>query len=200
MRSRCTLFTLPAEIRLALALAFVFTLAPVPAVSAEEASGEDPFSGTWDVQGMTTDVKSGDTRRIEGHVVLTRKGDRWAAASELVTKFPTMGGPVHTQVIGTGVGHRDGKGLAGEAHTQLVIQTVPGVDTDFAFIPRQVGPRLVSKWTARFEGGVLFVELSNQPEAGEDYAPTKTVLRGKRVQMPASETPGEPQASGGRGE
>jgi hypothetical protein len=182
MTSRCTLPSLPAEIPLALGLALGLALAP--AARAAEALGEDPFSGTWQMQGMTTDIKSGDTRRIEGHVVLTRKGERWAAASELVTQFPTLGGPVHTDVIGTGDGHRGGAGLEGEAHTQLVIQTVPGVDPDFAFIPRQVGPRIVSKWTAHFEGDVLIVELSNQPEAGEEYTPTKTILKGKRVAMP----------------
>lgn len=182
MTSRCTLRSLPAE--LPFALAFALGLALAPEARAEQAAANDPYSGTWDVQGMTTDVKSGDTRRIEGHVVLTRKGDRWAAASELVTQYPTMGGPVHTEVIGTGDGRRSDVGLEGEAHTQLVIQTVPGVDTDFAFIPRQVGPRLVSKWKAHFEGDALVVELSNQPEAGEAYTPTKTVLRGKRVQMP----------------
>lgn len=180
MTSRCTHLPLPA----AFACALAFALAFAPDARAEEAAGEDPFSGTWDVQGMTTDVKSGDKRRIEGHVVLTRKGERWAAASELVTQFPTMGGPVHTEVIGTGDGHRRGQGLEGEAHTQLVIQTVPGVDTDFAFIPRQVGPRIVSQWSAHFEGDVLVVELSNRADAGEQYAPTKTVLRGKRVEMP----------------
>jgi hypothetical protein len=118
-------------------------------------------------------------------VVLTKKGDHWAAASELETDFPTLGGPVRTDVIGTGDGRLAGKGLEGSAHTQLVIQTVPGVDTDFAFIPRQVGPRLVSKWKAHLEeDGTLVVELSNQPEKGEQYSPTKTMLKGRRVQMP----------------
>lgn len=182
MTSRCPLIPLPAEIPFA--LAFAFGLALAPEARAEEAAGEDPFSGTWHVQGMTTDVKSGDMRRIEGHIVLTRKGDRWDAASELVTQFPTLGGPVHTDVIGTGDGHRVTEGLEGEAHTQLVMQTVPGVDPDFAFIPRRVGPRIVSKWTARFEGDLLVVELSNQPEAGEVYTPTKTVLKGKRAEAP----------------
>lgn len=182
MTSRCTLYSLPAEIPFA--FAFALGLALAPDARAEETAAEDAYSGTWHMQGMTTDVKSGDMRRIEGHVVLTRKGERWAAASELVTQFPTLGGPVHTDVIGTGDGHRVGEGLEGEAHTQLVMQTVPGVDPDFAFIPRQVGPRLVSKWTAHFEGDLLVVELSNQPEAGEAYTPTKTVLKGKRAEAP----------------
>ena len=71
--------------------------------------------------------------------------------------------------------------LSGTAETQLVMQTVPGVDTEFAFIPRSVGPRLVSTWSARWVNEVLVVELANQPAPGEDYTPTKTTLRGKRV-------------------
>jgi hypothetical protein len=174
MASRCSL----------LAAAALFFSASLPVIAAEP-SADDPFSGTYDVQGMTTDVKSGDTRRIEGHIVLTKKGDGWQAASELETDFPTHGGAVRTDVIGTGEGKRKGAGLEGQAHTQLVIGTVPGVDTDFAFVPRTVGPRIVSKWKAHLEkDGTLIVELTNAPEKGEEYPPTKTTLKGKRVEMP----------------
>jgi len=177
MASRCSLNAPTAALLLFLS---------APPTAAETAAADDPFSGTYDVKGMTTDVTSGDTRRIEGHIVLTKKGDGWAAASELETDFPTHGGPVRTDVIGTGKGVRKGEGLEGEAHTQLVIQTVPGVDTDFAFIPRQVGPRIVSKWKAHLaKDGTLVVELSNTPEKGEQYSPTKTTLKGVRVEMPA---------------
>jgi hypothetical protein len=70
------------------------------------------------------------------------------------------------------------------------MQTVPGVDTGFAFIPRQVGPRLVSTWVARLEtDGTLLIELTNQGAMGETYSPTKTTLRGKRVQMPQEPAP-----------
>lgn len=151
-----------------------------------ESNAADPFSGTYDVKGTTTDLTSGDVRRIEGHVVLTRKDDHWTAASELATDFPTHGGPVHTDVIGNGEGRQQDGRLEGTAKTQLVIGSVPGVDTGFAFVPRQVGPRIVSKWKAHIEkDGTLVVELSNSPEKGEKYSPTKTTLRGTRVEMPA---------------
>jgi hypothetical protein len=165
-----------------LALGFQFLVAE-PARAADAAV--DPFSGTYTVVGTTVDVQSGDTRRIEGHLVLTLKDGRYAAASELSTEFPSHGGPVHTDVLGNGDGDRKGDVLSGTAHTQLVIQTVPGVDTNFAFIPRQVGPRLVSSWTAHLEpDGTLVVELANQAEKGEKYRPTTTTLRGKRVPEP----------------
>jgi hypothetical protein len=165
---------------------FAATLLAASAAQAAEANAADPYSGTYDVVGTTTDTKSGDQRRIEGHIVLTLKDGRYRAASELATDFPTHGGPMHTDVIGTGEGERKGDELAGTANTQLVIQTVPGVDTNFAFIPRQVGPRIVSTWKARLEpDGTLVVELANKGEDGEAYAPTTTKLRGKKVVMPA---------------
>lgn len=158
-------------------------LAAEPARAADAAA--DPFSGTYDVVGTTVDSRSGDSRRIQGHVVLTRKNGRYQAASELSTDFPTHGGPLHTDVIGTGDGELQGEALAGTAKTQLVIQTVPGVDTNFAFIPRTVGPRIVSTWKAHLDAdGTLIVELVNKGEEGEEYRPTTTTLRGKRVRMP----------------
>lgn len=162
----------------------LIAIAAKPARAADPAA-TDPFSGTYDVLGTTVDTRSGDTRRIEGHIVLTRKNGHYAATAELETDFPTHGGAMRADVIGTGDGKPSGKGLAGSAHTQLVIQTVPGVDTGFAFIPRHVGPRLVSTWIAHLEAdGTLVVELTNQGAKGETYSPTRTTLRGKRVEMP----------------
>jgi hypothetical protein len=162
-----------------------------PASAAGAAAEADPFSGTYDVDGLTVDQRSGDTRRISGHVVLTRDGEIWRAAAELETQYPTPGGPLRTDVIGTGEGHREGAGLAGTARTQLVIQTVPGVDTDFAFVPRKVGPRIVSTWTAQLrKDGTLLVELVNSPAEGEHYAPTRTTLHGTRVVMPQEKRKG----------
>ena len=161
--------------------------------SAADPAPADPFSGTYDVRGTTVDSKSGDTRRIEGHLVLTRKNGHYVAAAELETDFPTHGGAMRTDVIGTGDGKPSGLGLAGTASTQLVIQTVPGVDTAFAFIPRQVGPRVVSTWVAHLEAnGTLVVELTNHGAEGEAYAPTTTTLRGKRVPMPQEAEPQKP--------
>jgi hypothetical protein len=172
------------------ALALTLVAISVPPARAAEPAASDPYSGTYDVLGTTVDTRSGDTRRIEGHIVLTRKNGHYAAAAELETDFPTHGGALRTDVIGTGNGKPSGKGLAGSAETQLVMQTVPGVDTGFAFIPRQVGPRLVSTWVAHLEtDGTLLIELTNQGAKGETYSPTKTTLRGKRVQMPQEPAP-----------
>lgn len=161
----------------------------LPGVVAAE-SAEDPWSGTYAVQGSTVDQRSGDTRRIEGHVVLTRKDDHWIAAAELKTEFPSHGGAVRADVIGRGDGTLRGEALVGTAETQLVMQTVPGVDTSFGFVPREIGPRLVSDWTARWErAGELTVEMTNRGEEGEAYSPTKTTLKGRRVAMPKDKKP-----------
>ena len=173
----------PAAFRLLSAL--LWLVAASPAGAEDPAPAADPFSGTYDVKGLTVDQKSGDTRVIQGHVVLTLKNGVYAAAAELETQFPTHGGPMRTDVIGTGEGKLEGGVLRGTAKTQLVIQTVPGVDTNFAFIPREVGPRIQSSWTARLQrDGTLVVELSNRGEQGEVYSPTKTTLKGTRVVMP----------------
>ena len=108
MTSRSSLLAYPAALLLALGIPM---LSPEPANG--ESSAEDPFSGTYEVRGMTTDVASGDQRRIEGHIVITRKGKGWSASSDLSTEYPTEGGPVHTDVIGEGVGLRKGDALEG---------------------------------------------------------------------------------------
>ena len=56
------------------------------AIAAQPARGGDPaapdrFSGTYDVRGTTVDTKSGDTRRLDGHIVLTRKNGRYCRGS-----------------------------------------------------------------------------------------------------------------------
>lgn len=192
MTSRCPLPTLSAVSVLALGLALFESR------DAAAESAADPFSGTYDVRGMTTDVASGDQRRIEGHIVIAKKGKGWSASSDLSTEYPTEGGAIHTDVIGDGVGLLTAGVLEGSAHTQLVIGTVPGVDTGFAFVPRQVGPRIVSKWKAQLEAdGTLVVELANEPEKGETYRSTRTTLRGKRVEMP-SDAPVKPAPSSGQ--
>jgi len=145
----------------------------------------DPFSGSYRVRGLTTDVVHGDTRRIQGIVVLTEKDGVYSSSSDLETKYPSAGGPVDAQVIGTGSGARSGDTVSGITHTQLVMSTVPGVDTGFAWVPRTVGPRLVSTWKAYFRrDGTLVVEIGNEPAEGVEYSPTTTTLYGTRIEDP----------------
>jgi hypothetical protein len=147
--------------------------------------GADPFSGSYRVKGLTTDVIHGDTRRIDGIIVLTQTEGVYSTNAELETKYPSAGGPVDAQIIGVGDGKRSGDRLEGVAQTQLVMSTVPGVDTGFAWVPRIVGPRLVSSWEARFrKDGTLVVEIRNEPAEGVEYSPTTTTLYGTRIEEP----------------
>lgn len=142
------------------------------------------FAGSWSVKGITQDLTRGDSRRIEGMIVLSEKEGLYNGKSDLRTKFPSEGGAVDADVIGTATGRLDGNVLGGTAETQLVLGTVPGVETEFAFIPRQVGPRITSDWTAHFRrDGTLVVQLENQPAPGEaTYRPTRTTLYGTRTE------------------
>jgi hypothetical protein len=159
------------------------------ATDAEIAGAADPFSGSYRVKGLTTDETRGDSRRIEGIIVLTAQGETYSTKAEFETKYPSAGGPVDAQVIGTGVGERSGAELAGTAETQLVMSTVPGIDTGFAWVPRDVGPRLVSTWKAHFRrDGTLVVHIENEGAQGEEYFPTTTVLYGTRIE---ESSPGE---------
>ena len=86
------------------------------------------------------------------------------------------------QVIGKGEGTIEDRTLRGIAQTQLVMATVPGVDPGFAFIRPQVSTRLISTTLATIAAdGNLSIAIENQPAEGEDYAPTRTTLRGSRV-------------------
>ncbi len=159
--------------------------APAPEVTA---SSSDPFSGSYRVKGLTTDVLHGDTRRIEGIIVLKEQEGGYLTSAELETKYPSAGGPVDADVIGTGDGERSGDTLRGSTQTQLVMSTVPGVDTAFAWVPRTVGPRLESTWTARFRpDGTLVVEIQNEPAEGVEYSPTTTILYGTRIEDPRAD-------------
>jgi len=172
-------------------LAFLSPWFGAEAAEAEDAAGaSDPFPGTYRVKGLTTDIRSGDTRRIAGIVVFGGIEDGYySTKADLETKYPSEGGAVDAHVVGTGTGRPGGEGVvAGKAETQLVLGAVPGLDAEFAFAPRTVGPRIVSTWTAKFrQDGTLIVEFENTGAAGEAYSPTRTKLFGTKIVEPAGE-------------
>ncbi len=143
-----------------------------------------PISGLYDVRGTTRATQGpGDERRIAGTVVLKQDGDSYTATFKLDTTFPGVDEPVQADVIGNGEGSIEGRTLRGTTQTQLVVSTVPGIDTDFAFVPRIVGARIVSTAVTEIApDGSVVIELENQPAEGElDYLPTRTRLTGHRV-------------------
>ncbi len=140
------------------------------------------LSGMYRVEGTTTVKGTGIEREIKGTVILAQEGNRYTATFSLATTFPTEEGPIQADVIGKGEGRVEGTSLQGTAETQIVMASVPGIDSGFAFVPRYVGPRIVSTAKGhREKDGTLLIEIESNPAEGEDYLPTRTTLRGTRV-------------------
>jgi hypothetical protein len=155
-----------------------------PQVATEVETGEEtPIPGMYRVSGSTVDKATGEKREIGGTVILAVEGDAYTATFHLTTAFPGSGAePVEAEVIGKGDGMVEGRTLTGTAHTQLVVATVPGVDPNFAFIPRRVSTRLVSDTvTTIARDGSVTIQTDSRGEEGEDYSPTRTTLRGTRI-------------------
>ena len=138
------------------------------------------IEGRYQVTGVTVDRESGAQRPIFGQVNLLVEGDRYTGHFELSTRFPGSEATA-ASVVGTGEGTVKGAVLEGPASTQLVAASVPGVDVDFAFIPREVSLPLLSRSKAEFfPDGSVRIEIENEPAEGVDYSPTVTHLVGYR--------------------
>ena len=158
------------------------------ACGGSQEAGESPaapaveIGGRYYVTGVTIGLEDGAQRPIHGSVNLVLTEDRYTAHIELETQFPGSQA-VAARAVGTGEGAVEGNVLEGSAHIQLIAASVPGVDVGFAFVPREVGPRIASSSRAEFfADGSLRIELENQPEPGEEYRPTRTHLVGYREQ------------------
>jgi hypothetical protein len=161
-------------------------------LAAEVEEGEEVvIPGMYRVQGATVDKATGEKRDIGGMVILAVDGDAYTATFHLTTTFPGTGpDPVAAEVIGKGEGKVDGRTLTGVARTQLVVATVPGVDPNFAFIPRHVSTRLISdSVTTIARNGSVTIQTDSRGEEGEDYSPTRTTLRGSRIASTPLEKP-----------
>ena len=89
-----------------------------------------------------------------------------------------------------GEGEVRGRTLEGNAETQVVMSTVPGVDSAFAFVPRRVSERLLSTTVAEITpDGRVQIEIQSQPAPGAQYAPSTTTLTGELVSAPGAVAP-----------
>jgi hypothetical protein len=141
-----------------------------------------PIPGRYEVRGTTVAIESGHKRAIAGTIILAEQGGLYTATFDLTTTYPGAEAALPAQVIGKGEGTIEGRTLKGTAQTQLVMASVPGVDPGFAFIRPQVSTRLVSTTVATIAAdGKLSIAIENQAEEGEEYAPSRTTLRGSRV-------------------
>ena len=160
--------------------------------SLPEVSSAPSFAGTYLVRGTTmAEVPGAEPRDISGTIILTKEqGGGYSATFSMKTTYPNpSGGQVPADVIGKGEGSMEGEILRGTASTQLVMGTVPGVDTKFAFVPSLVGPKIQSRMTAqRNEKGDLVIETRNVAADGEDYIPTRTNVVGTLVSTTSDPT------------
>jgi hypothetical protein len=168
---------------LALALA-------APAAGAGAAEPAPPKSGVYEMTGVTVDRATGLQRPIHGTIVVRVEDARYTTHFELSTLFPGSQATA-AQVTGTGEGRVEGTRLVGEAHTTLAVTSAPGVDVGFAYVPREVSPRLLSRSTASFfADGSVRAEIENVAEEGSEYTPTKTTLVGfRRAEAEGSKAP-----------
>ena len=152
-------------------------------VSAAPAQGK-VVAGTYEVSGETESLVRDERRRVAGTVILAVEGDHYTTTFDLKTTFPGRDEELTADVIGSGDGRVEGGTLTGTAEMQLIVSTVPGVDTRFAFIPRIVGARVQSASVATFDAdGRIHVEIDNTAAVGEDnYQATRTILEGKLIE------------------
>lgn len=142
-----------------------------------------PIAGLYEVVGSTTVLATGDEREISGKVILATEGDRYTSTFSLRTMFPARdGGMRHTDVIGKGEGIIEGSVIKGNAETQLMMAAVHGIDPKFPFLPRTFGPRIASTTVATIEpDGTITIEIQSKQAGDQVYPPTRTTLRGARV-------------------
>jgi hypothetical protein len=152
------------------------------------AATQREFSGAYRVSGKTVEKGTSNSRTLGGTIILVQAGDGYTATFELETALPTPEGDTsHAQVIGKGEGVVADGALKGTAQTQIVWADVPGVNSNFAFVPKRYGPRITSSSVGTLQpDGSIVIEIDSEPAAGAQYAPTHTTLRGSRV--PAGKT------------
>lgn len=150
----------------------------------EEVPAMEPadVSGVYRVEGKTTVIATGETREIEGTVVMRQAGDRYVTSFEMATTFRSPDGPLQAKVVGAGEGTVVGRTLEGTAHTQIITPMFVGVDTNFPFAPRMFTRRLVNTSVGTLEeNGELVVTIENRAAEGTTYQPTRTEVRGMRI-------------------
>ena len=165
-----------------LLIAIIFLVSACGSGETDEAVEAVPIAGMYEVTGLTVERESGHKREIAGTMILATNGDTYTATFNLNTTYPGADQALPAEVIGKGEGKIEGRTLRGRAETQLVMATVPGIDPGFAYVPRMVSARIASNTTATVAvDGTLSIEIENEPDAGSEYAPTRTTLHGSRV-------------------
>jgi hypothetical protein len=153
-----------------------------PAVSAQPPVEPQPLSGLYEVSGRTVDKATGSERNLSGTVIVAAEGESYTATFNLNTTVMTQGDPRRAELIGKGEGRVAGRTLEGSAETQMIVALVPGVDAGFGMLPRGATARIVNQSKATIgDDGTVRIEIESEGAPGTEYAPTHTMLRGRRV-------------------
>lgn len=141
-----------------------------------------PLSGSYRVSGTTVDRTTGAERSVSGTLIVIAEDDSYTSTFDLSTTLHLSGTPQRAELVGRGEGRVDGRHLTGTAETQLIVALVPGVDAGFGLLPRMATTRILNRSDATVaDDGSVTIEIESSPAPGEDYAPTRTRLRGRRV-------------------
>jgi len=141
-----------------------------------------PIEGTYRVSGTTVDKATGSERGVSGTIVVRTAGDTYTSTFSLNTTLHGSGEPQKAELIGQGEGMVKGRKLSGTAETQMIVALVPGVDAGFGMLPRVATARMVNTAEADIgSDGSVRIEIESDPAPGEEYPPTRTTLRGKRI-------------------
>jgi hypothetical protein len=165
-----------------LALAACGQEAGEQAGAAPEPTGPAQVAGMYKVKGLTTVIGTDNSREISGNVILAQDGASYTATFDLETMYPGPDGEVPAEVVGDGEGTITGNKLDGTLRTQIVSSRVPGLDPHFTLVPSTFGVRVVSNGTGELKpDGTLEFTMENRGAEGEDYIPTRTVVKGVRA-------------------
>ncbi len=141
-----------------------------------------PLEGTYRVSGTTVDKTTGSERGVSGTIVVKTQGNNYTTTFSLNTTLHGSGEPQKAELIGQGEGAVEGRKLIGTAETQLIVALVPGMDAGFGMLPRVATSRIVNSSTAEITpDGSVRIEIESNPAPGEEYSPSRTTLRGKRI-------------------
>jgi len=148
------------------------------------------ISGTYDVSGRTVDLATGAARPVAGTVIVvaSEDGRTYDTSFQLTTTLRRSGDPQQAELAGTGEGTIEGDTLEGSAETQLIVALVPGVDAAFGLMPRAVTARIANRSHAVVApDGSVEIRIESEALPGEEgsgaYTPTRTTLRGRRVDV-----------------
>lgn len=170
-----------------------FTAALLLGGASSEARATEPLpeslAGYYRARGVTTEPATDRRRPIQGTLLVTAAtGGGYDLRFSFQTKMTTPGGTQRADLLGTGEARVEAQALVGDAETQMILASIPGVDPQFAFIPGYLGPRIRShfRMDPTDESERFQADIETRAAPGYEYLETRTRLELERI---SRETP-----------